>query len=130
MGIVILTVMVPPVPETVARKFAGFLTGVQIDVADVLFEVIKTVRNDNTLRKTGEVVVIGEYLFQSIQVAIALEVAQIFLFLGIHTHDRVPASLIFSNQSSNVLKLLITMRHIFHRLFFELFFLLALPSLF
>jgi hypothetical protein len=58
--VVIASALRPPVSEAITGELTGLLTGVQMDVADILFEIIEAVRNDHPLGQTGEIVVIGE----------------------------------------------------------------------
>ena len=60
LGIFKSAFIVPPVSETIAGKLSGILTGTQIDVACISFEVINGVRNDDPFGKIGKIDKKGE----------------------------------------------------------------------
>src|SRR5712692_7291985 len=116
MWVVEATIGIPPPTETVTGKCTGIMTRSQLNIADIASYIIEAVWNDHPFSKAIEIMIIGSQCFQRIQMAFAIEVAHIFLLLGIHTDNRIPGSFILSFQTLNVFKLLIAVWHRFHGL--------------
>ena len=93
--------------QAVTGKLAGVLASAQIEVASVSLQVINPVGDDDALGKTVKVVVVGAQCLLSVQMAIPIEVAQVFLLLGVHADNRIAGRCIPGFQANNVLKLLI-----------------------
>ena len=109
---------VPPIAQAITHKFTGVMAGADLNVTDILFFVIETVRDDDPSRTAGEIMVIGQQGGERIQMPCPIKIAQVFLFLRIHTENGVARRSVFSRQSGNVLKLCIAVRNIsFHRAF-------------
>jgi hypothetical protein len=65
-GVEFLSVGVPPMTKAITSKLAGIVAGAKLDVADIETAVVETMWNDNTFSQTGEIVVVGAYLFEGI----------------------------------------------------------------
>ena len=115
--IVILSLDIPPISDRITGKFASVLAGTQGDEAGVSFEIIDAVRDDHPFSQAGKVVVQGLQFFQGVQVTVTIEIAQILFLLGVHTENRVVGKLEIRNQSSDILKLFISVRNLLHRSF-------------
>src|SRR5919106_4278866 len=123
LGIVTTAIVIPPVAETVTGKFTGIMADSQLNIADIESQIIEAVRDDDTFRKATKVMIIRLEFFQRIQMAIAIEVAQLFLLLGIHADNRIAGSFILRLETLNRFKLLIAVFDPLHGLF-----LLRLPA--
>src|SRR3989337_4093913 len=88
----------PTRADTIPSKFAGVLASAQMEITEVALQIINPMRNDDPVRLTVEVVVIGMEFFQGIQMTVAVEVAHILLLLGIEANNRVAGSLKFGFQ--------------------------------
>ena len=51
--------VVPPMPKTVAGKFTGIVAIAELDVADIALHVVEAMRDDDTLGKAVEIMVVG-----------------------------------------------------------------------
>ena len=64
LGEVRLPVGVPPIAQAITHKFAGVVAGADLNVPDILFFVMQTMRDDDTGSTASEVMVIGQQGFQ------------------------------------------------------------------
>ena len=63
-GEVRLSIVVPPMAQAITHKFAGVVAGADLNVPDILFFVMQTMRDDDTCSTASEVMVIGQQGFQ------------------------------------------------------------------
>ena len=106
-GEVRLSIVVPPMAQAIAHKLTGIMAGTDLNVTDILFFVIKAMRDNDTGSAAGEVMVIGQQGFQRIQMSLSIKVAQVLLFFRIHTENGVASRPIFRGEAGDVLKLLV-----------------------
>lgn len=116
--IVILPLVIPPIPQTVAGEFAGIFAYSQIDVAGVVADIINPMWNNHPFSEAGEIMVIDRRRYGTIHRTRSVEIAQQFLLLGIHTDNGLSCCCIRRFEPGNILKLLIALRAGLHGQFF------------
>ena len=79
----------PPHAEAVACESTGVVAETQIQVAQVAFDVVETVRIDHAPCGTGKIVVQSFLGSLRVQPALAKQQAEEFLVFGIHAHDGI-----------------------------------------
>ena len=104
--------------QTITRTFTGIVAGADLNVTEIVLFVIEAVRDDETGRAAGEIMIVSQQGFQRIQMPGSIKVAQTFLFLRIHTEYGVARRSVFSRQAGDILKLCVAIRNAyFHRAF-------------
>lgn len=99
----------PPHPKAIASEPTGVVAEAKIQVAQVAFEVVETVRMDHAERGTGEIVVQRLLGFLRVEPALAKQQAQEFLVFAIHAHDGIRRLHESSAMAGDDLKLAIPM---------------------
>ncbi len=103
--------------KAIASEFTGVMTGTKLNISDIETDIIETVRNNDPFGEAGEIVIVGLQFFQSVEMSVSVEIAQILLLFRIHTDDWIASCLIFGDQSNNILKLRIAVGHLLHGAF-------------
>src|SRR3982751_4793840 len=105
----------PPGTEALTGEPTGVVTEAQIQVAPIVFDVVKAVRIDHAKSRTGKIVVPCLLGLLGVQSALTEEKSQEFLVFGIHTDDRVGGFHEYVAVLGDDLKLLIAIRMASHR---------------
>lgn len=78
--------------QTSTNEFAGIMTGADGDVADVAYDVIQPVRDDDALGQRAKIMVIDMDAFLRVQLPCTIEVADQLFFLTSILMTGLPAS--------------------------------------
>jgi hypothetical protein len=102
-GVVLATVLFPPMGDAVATELAGIVAGVEVDMTLVVRQVVKAVRDQLALAYTGKIMLehLGRRLCQGMTVA--GNIAAQFSFPGIDAHHGIRRQ-ILGLEFGNVLK--------------------------
>src|SRR6058998_2832691 len=75
-------------------------------------EVVDTMGNDHAAGEAGEIMIKGLACLSTVDLPIAIERSQVFLFLGIDAQDRVASREKRLNESGQMAELLAAMRRV------------------
>ena len=109
-GVALLADAVPVPAETVARELAGVVAQPDVEVAAVAGNVVNAVRDDHAGGPTGEVVVEGLKCPLRPHAALAKELAEMLLGLGIDGEYGVSRSGVLGFQFGDSLELRVSIR--------------------
>ena len=112
------SVFFPVVSDAVAGESAGVMACSQIDVADVSLQIVKAMRMDHAGCQVRKVVIEGLDRFLGVEMSVAIEISDEFLFLGVHAEDRVWRVFVRVSQLSDLEELLVSLRMAFGGQFF------------
>lgn len=84
-----LSMPLPPQTETVASEAAGVVAEAKVQVSEVAFDVVETMRIDHAERGAGKIVIQGFLGFLRVQSALTKQKSQEFLVFGVHAHDGI-----------------------------------------
>ena len=79
-GIGVAPMLEPPGANAGAGELTGVLAAAEMQIAQVALQIINAMRNDQTFGLAGEIVVVGVQFCPGIEVAVPVQVAQVFLF--------------------------------------------------
>ena len=97
--------ILPPPRDAVAGELAGVVARPQAHVAEVTLQVVQPVGDHHPLGVAGEVVVESQQPLPRIDPAVAVEVANQLLLLGVHAQDRVVRVQVVPLDPGDVLEL-------------------------
>lgn len=89
LGICRLAMPLPPDAEAVARKSTGVVAESQVQVSQVAFDVVETMRIDHAEGGAGKIVIQSFLGFLRVESALTEQKAQEFLVFGVHAHDGI-----------------------------------------
>ena len=104
-GVAALADAVPVPAQAVAGELAGVVTQAEVEVAAVASQIVDAVRNDHARRPTGEVVVERPEGPLRPHAAVAVELSQMLLGLGVEGKHRVSRRAVLGLQLGDALEL-------------------------
>lgn len=122
--VMLATMPLPPMGDTVTAKFAGVVAGVEVKEAFVPGQIIKPMRNHFAYTGTGEIMV--QRIHRNLRIGLAFtgKISEQLFLLGVHADDRVTGILVRRLELGNIFKLRVPVRMVAQRLFLTCF---ALP---
>ncbi len=105
----------PPLSQAFTGELTGVVAGPQRHMTDVCCEVIDAIRNHHARRRTGKVVVVHAHFVTRIQLAVAIECAEMLLLLRVDAEHRLTRVKKLLLELRNVLELCVAIRMRSHR---------------
>src|SRR6266852_7691041 len=97
--------VLPPLPNAVAGELAGVVTGAEVEISRVAFEIVEAMRDDDARAEAGEIVIPHLLRLLNVELAVAIEKAQEFPLFRVDAEQRVDGIAVLGFQPGDVLEL-------------------------